>query len=73
MHSSLMNVTTFSTVACTGKETMRYEAEASTECAVRDIHASTTVYKIPLNPHWSSLSCTSTQTAVILNSKLLQD
>lgn len=50
MHYSQMNVTRFSTVACTGDETMQYEAEAPTECALRDIHASPTVYKILLSP-----------------------
>lgn len=50
MHYSQMNVTRFSRVACTGDETMQYEAEAPAECAVWDVHASTTVYKILLSP-----------------------
>lgn len=50
MHYSQMNVTRFSRVARTGNETMQYEAEAPTECAAWDIHASTTVYKILLSP-----------------------
>ncbi len=50
MHYSQMNVTRFSRVACTGDETMQYEAEAPTKCAVWEIHASTTVYKILLSP-----------------------
>lgn len=48
MHYSQMNVT--SRVACTGDETMQYGAEAPTECAVWEIHANTTVYKILLSP-----------------------
>lgn len=40
----------FSRVACAGDETMQYVAEASTECAVWDMHANTTVYKILLSP-----------------------
>lgn len=50
MHYSQMNVTRFSSVACTGNETMQCEAEAPIECALWDIHASTTVYKILLSP-----------------------
>lgn len=50
MHYSQMNVNRFSRVAYAGNETMQYEAVASNECAVWDMHASTTVYKILLSP-----------------------